>query len=88
MEVRSSVRGKFYTVEVEDNGAGIAKADRNLIFEKFSRGANSGTESGAGLGLAISRQIISRMDGTLELVAGKGSGACFRVRLPVVKVGR
>ncbi|MFY8030234.1 MAG: sensor histidine kinase, partial [Devosia sp.] len=88
VEVRSAVRGKFYTVEVEDNGAGIAKADRNLIFEKFSRGANSGTESGAGLGLAISRQIISRMDGTLELVAGKGSGACFRVRLPVVKVGR
>jgi len=88
VEVRSAVRGKFYTVEVEDNGAGIAKADRNLIFEKFSRGANSGTESGAGLGLAISRQIISRMDGTLELVAGKGNGACFRVRLPVVKVGR
>ena len=86
VEVRSAVRGKFYTVEVEDNGAGIAKADRNLIFEKFSRGANSGTESGAGLGLAISRQIISRMDGTLELVAGKGSGACFRVRLPVVKL--
>ena len=40
---------------------------------------------GAGLGLAISRQIVARMSGTLELVQGPLPGACFRVRLPVIK---
>ena len=85
VEVRSAVRGRSYVVEVEDNGAGIPKEDRNLIFEKFARGQHAGAESGAGLGLAIARQIITRMDGTLELVAGKGSGACFRVRLPLLR---
>jgi len=86
VEIRSAVRGKFYTVEVEDNGRGISHEDRILIFEKFSRGQQAGAEPGAGLGLAISRQIIKRMDGSLELVPGTGSGACFRVRLPVMKV--
>ena len=87
VEIRSAVRGKFYTVEVEDNGRGISRADRILIFEKFVRGQHEGAEPGAGLGLAISRQIIKRMDGTLELVPGTGQGACFRVKLPVVKAG-
>lgn len=86
VELRSSHQGGVYTVEVEDNGAGIPREDRNLIFEKFARGQHAGGEAGAGLGLAISRQIIARMDGTLELVPGAGTGACFRVRLPLVSV--
>jgi signal transduction histidine kinase len=86
VEIRSAVRGKFYVVDVEDNGRGISGEERKLIFEKFSRGQQAGGEPGAGLGLAISRQIIKRMEGTLELVPGTGSGACFRVKLPVVKV--
>lgn len=86
VEIRSAVRGKFYMVDVEDNGHGISREDRTLIFEKFARGQHSAAEPGAGLGLAISRQIIKRMEGSLELVPGSGSGACFRVRLPLVKV--
>ncbi|HEY9011560.1 MAG TPA: ATP-binding protein, partial [Devosia sp.] len=85
VEIRSGVRGRFYAVDVEDNGRGISREDRKLIFEKFSRGSQAGAEPGAGLGLAISRQIVERMGGTLELVPGSGSGACFRVKLPVVK---
>ena len=52
----------------------------------FWRGVVGGGHlGGAGLGLAISRQIIKRMQGSLELVQGPLPGACFRVRLPVVK---
>lgn len=85
VQIRSAVRGKFYVVDVEDNGRGISREERKLIFEKFSRGAQAGAEPGAGLGLAISRQIVKRMDGTLELVPGTSSGACFRVKLPAIK---
>jgi signal transduction histidine kinase len=86
VEIRSAVRGKFYVIEVEDNGRGISREERKLIFEKFSRGQQAEAEPGAGLGLAISRQIVKRMDGSLELVPGTSTGACFRVKLPVVKV--
>ena len=85
VHVSSSVRSGTYVVEVADNGPGIGKTERKLIFEKFWRGVSgAGDQGGAGLGLAISRQIIARMNGVLELVQGPLPGACFRVRLPVV----
>ncbi len=84
VRVSSSVRAGHYLVEVADNGPGIRKSESKFIFEKFWRGVSgSGDQGGAGLGLAISRQIIARMNGVLELVQGPLPGACFRVRLPV-----
>ena len=88
LRVTSSVRAGSYVVEIADNGPGIPKSERTLIFEKFSRGQHGASDqSGAGLGLAISRQIIARMNGTLDLVPSPLGGACFRVRLPVVGAG-
>ncbi len=84
VRVSSSVRAGHYIVEVADNGPGIRKSESKFIFEKFWRGVSgSGDQGGAGLGLAISRQIIARMNGVLELVQGPLPGACFRVRLPI-----
>jgi Na+/proline symporter/nitrogen-specific signal transduction histidine kinase len=86
VEIRSSAARKRYVIEVADNGPGISKSDRKLIFEKFARGEQGAASSppGAGLGLAISREIITRMNGKLELVAGSGRGAHFRVTLPLI----
>ena len=83
--VTSRVVGMTYQVEVADNGPGIPRADRGKIFEKFYRGEHGKPSSvaGAGLGLAISRQIVKRMNGELELLPGDGPGACFRVTLPL-----
>ena len=86
VQITSTVKAGQFVVDVADNGPGISKASRKLIFEKFWRGVEGGgDQGGAGLGLAISRQIIARMNGTLELVQGPLPGACFRVRLPVVR---
>ena len=83
VEITSTIGDGQYRVEIADNGPGITEADRQRIFEKFSRGsAASGGEGGSGLGLAISRQIIARMDGSLELVASE-TGARFAVTLPL-----
>lgn len=85
--VRSGATRRAYFVEVSDNGPGIPDEERRRIFDKFTRGSQrSGTAvPGAGLGLAISREIISRMNGTLELMPGDGAGATFRVSLPLEK---
>lgn len=85
VELRSSINRKRYVIEVADNGPGIDRTERRTIFEKFTRGeqGESIASPGAGLGLAISREIISRMDGKIELIPTDGRGACFRVTLPV-----
>jgi signal transduction histidine kinase len=84
VEIRSRGTRRHYIVEVADNGPGIDRDERALVFEKFARGASGAMAApGAGLGLAISRQIISHMNGKLELVPTRGRGACFRITLPL-----
>jgi Na+/proline symporter/signal transduction histidine kinase len=85
VEIGSKVSGGNYVVEISDNGPGIAPANRDIIFDKFTRGEHgpAPTANGAGLGLAISRQIVARMNGSLELLEANSRGACFRVTLPL-----
>jgi two-component system, NtrC family, sensor kinase len=63
---------------VEDTGPGVLPVDRERIFEPFI----STKESGTGLGLTVSYGIITAHGGTLELINGRGRGACFRILLP------
>ncbi|MEN8895502.1 MAG: ATP-binding protein [Yoonia sp.] len=70
-----------YVVDFIDNGGGIAAEDQQLIFEKFARLTDEGKAGGAGLGLAICREIMTRLGGGIEYLPGQG-GAGFRVSLP------
>jgi hypothetical protein len=80
LEIRVTVQRTDLSVDFVDNGSGIALADHALIFEKFSRLGET-KESGAGLGLAICREIIHRLGGSISYLPGQG-GAAFRVHLP------
>lgn len=75
-----------YHVDFIDNGTGIAPENEQLIFEKFSRITDQSKAGGAGLGLAICREIMHRLGGDVDYVR-RPSGAAFRVMLPKVKVG-
>ncbi|APH74469.1 sodium:solute symporter [Aquibium oceanicum] len=79
--VSSAVRKGVYEARIGDNGPGIPKSERERIFVKFARGPMP-RQVGAGLGLAISRQIVERFGGRLELATPKGGGADFVVTLP------
>jgi signal transduction histidine kinase len=70
-------------LDVVDDGPGIPPADRERVFDRFTRldGVRS-RSSGSGLGLAIARAIAERHDGTLEAVACD-SGAHFVLRMPL-----
>jgi signal transduction histidine kinase len=87
----SSVLSQAATVDscaqmtVSDSGPGVPASEREQIFERFQRGSTTGGRSGFGLGLAIGRELASRMDGTLALLDDTGhtnKGACFMLRLP------
>jgi two-component system, OmpR family, sensor kinase len=68
-------------IEVSDEGPGIPELEREHIFEPFHRVQQ--TDRGAGLGLNLVRQIVSRHGGTVMVNERAGKGACFIVKLPV-----
>jgi len=66
-------------LEVEDNGPGIAKQERERVFERFYRIPESSGE-GCGLGLAIVREIAEGHGATVEVLSGsEGTGSLIRV---------
>jgi CheY-like chemotaxis protein len=69
-------------LEVSDTGSGIAPEDHARIFDAFVQAGNHLTGS-TGLGLAITRQYVERMGGTIRVESAPGSGSRFYVRLPV-----
>ena len=76
------VRAGRVRVDVADNGKGIPKALQSMVFEKFWRLPGEARASGAGLGLAICREIVTNLGGTIDYLPGQG-GAAFRVVLPL-----
>ena len=71
-------------IDVADEGIGIPASEHERIFEKFYRldAAMSRGVGGSGLGLYISREIVTQMGGTLTLRSSPGSGSTFTVLLP------
>ncbi|MGB8621882.1 MAG: ATP-binding protein [Paracoccaceae bacterium] len=82
IEVRRDARG--VSVDFIDNGRGIPKNSQDIIFEKFSRLSDRNAAGGAGLGLAICREIMGRLGGAITYLPGQG-GAAFRVILPLAR---
>ena len=82
--LRIAVRRRAGRVEIDfiDNGAGIPADAQAIIFEKFARLSDSARAGGAGLGLAICREIMARLGGSITYLPGQG-GAAFRVSLPL-----
>jgi signal transduction histidine kinase len=83
-EVAVAATGESAEITVDDRGPGIPPPDRELIFEPFRRLEDSRNreKGGAGLGLAIARQIVEFHGGTIAVEDRPGGGARFRVRLP------
>ena len=77
--------GEQAVVEVADDGSGVPAADRERVFERFVRldEARGRDDGGAGLGLAIARDVAVRHGGTLTVRDAPAGGALFELRLPV-----
>lgn len=78
-------RGDSVTVQVVDQGIGIAREQQPLLFNKFSQldTSDKRQRGGTGLGLAICKELIERMNGQLGVESEAGKGACFWFRVPV-----
>lgn len=67
---------------VDDQGPGIAEADRTNVFDRFWRAEESRTMPGSGLGLSIVWQVAERHSGSVSAEAAPGGGARLVLRLP------
>ena len=85
IEVRTAVQGGDALVSVADSGPGIPAEHSALIFERFYRvdPARTRATGGAGLGLAIARQLVEAHRGSIIIAPSEGRGARFEVRLPL-----
>ncbi len=74
------------SIRVSDTGRGIPPERLELIFDPFVQAGNSDAETrqGVGLGLAISRELLRLMNGTLAVKSTVGEGTTFEVSLPLV----
>jgi two-component system, OmpR family, phosphate regulon sensor histidine kinase PhoR len=80
----ASSNGRFVTIEVTDNGIGIAENQVGLVFERFRRVGGDPTVRGMGLGLYLSRHLVEAQGGQIVASSpGIGSGATIAVTLPI-----
>ncbi|HEY6123308.1 MAG TPA: HAMP domain-containing sensor histidine kinase [Steroidobacteraceae bacterium] len=73
-----------WRLDISDQGRGFDPANAEKLFDLHNRGSGEGVTHGAGLGLAIARQLARRMGGDVAArSAGPGKGAVFTVTLPL-----
>lgn len=84
IDISSSADGKKYTFAIMDTGIGVPAEKREHIFDPFYRADDSRSRKigGAGLGLAIAKDIIERHGGTVSAAPGENVGTVFTVTLP------
>lgn len=89
--VRVLVRARRYaeccTIEVEDNGIGIAEEALPFIFNRFYRADRTGRIKGTGLGLAIVRHAVEAHGGTVKAESTPNERTTFRITLPNAATG-
>jgi K+-sensing histidine kinase KdpD len=83
--IRWQQDGKFVEVQVQDFGPGIPEEARSHLFAKFGKVAQPTRpgQTGTGLGLYISRQLVEAMGGTMWVLSEVGRGSTFCFKLPV-----
>ncbi|MGH9287868.1 MAG: sensor histidine kinase [Acidimicrobiales bacterium] len=81
-----NVQDGAVVLDVDDDGQGIAVADRQRVFERFVRldAARARDAGGSGLGLAIVAEVVAAHHGTISIANSGLGGARFQVRLPAI----
>jgi len=90
-EVRISAHlesGGTVVLVVSDTGPGVPAPERELIFKARERGSRGWDKPGSGLGLWLSRRIVTRLGGEICCQPSPGGGAEFRVSLPQLACSR
>jgi two-component system sensor histidine kinase BaeS len=83
VSLRVSASDGVGVVEVADTGPGIPPDELPHVFQRLWRGSGSRTVAGAGIGLAVVRELVAAHGGTVAADSTPGAGARFTIRLPL-----
>lgn len=72
-------------IKVSDSGTGILDENLEKIFDRYFQEKSNKSSTGSGLGLALSRELVQLMNGSIIAYNNKDNGACFVVSLPITK---
>ncbi|MBU3914601.1 response regulator, partial [bacterium] len=77
--------GNRISVSILDTGIGISEDKIPFLFDKFSKASRPGTagEKSTGLGLSITKELVRRHDGKIEVISKVGKGTCFKLLFPL-----
>ncbi len=81
--ISAEVQGSSVAVRIADSGPGITPDEAEHVFDAFYRSHRTGEAPGAGLGLAVCKQLIELHGGDIRVVPGQGKGAILEFTLPV-----
>ena len=84
IQIRAERLSTYVQIAIEDQGIGVPKEERNLIFKRFYRGSAEAVRKadGWGVGLYLSRKILEEEGGALFMRPGNEKGSIFIVHLP------
>jgi signal transduction histidine kinase len=85
--VNASRKGDRVEIRVEDSGPGIPEREHAMVFDRGMRGSTAHGTCGTGLGLFVSRRLMTEQHGSLRLRTGAAGGACFVLELPLARNG-
>jgi signal transduction histidine kinase len=88
VEVRLRAENGTAVLEVEDDGVGIPTDEQEHLFERFFRSSTATMNAipGTGLGLTITKAIVERHGGRIEIESSENAGTTVRVQLPLARV--
>ena len=76
---------KKLLIRVVDQGEGIDKTDLPHIFEIFYKGRTKNDQTGNGIGLSLTKQLIELLDGTIHVESDEEKGSTFTIELPLFR---
>ncbi|SEB35472.1 Signal transduction histidine kinase [Tenacibaculum sp. MAR_2009_124] len=78
------LKNDIFHIHVKDEGSGISKKNQKYIFSKFYQEEKLGKSEGFGIGLAIVKDIVDKLQGSITVKSDEGRGAVFMVKFPVL----
>ena len=83
IEIELHQKDSIAKLVICDHGIGLDEESKVRIFNRFERASSMKTYAGLGLGLYLSKKIVSAHGGTIKVESKPGSGSCFTVKLPL-----
>lgn len=84
VSIEATTKSGYTYISIKDHGIGIAHSEQRRIFGKFYRvvSGDKYSTSGYGIGLYYVQSIVTRHNGSIDVVSTLGKGACFTIKLP------